>query len=349
MIVMMFGCLLLAAAIPAFAQTIALSNFVPELSLSYTDPGTGERVECGEDCRRFTVPAGVELEVRVQVHDPVGSSDGNGVTWDLWFNQPNHPCPGFDLAACRDPASGRLNRECWQAMVDRVDRETWDALTADAVCVPDRDEGACRDTVIRVMMDPEFEGARRPGVYHFAVWVNRFSDIPETDEFDDFAGPIRVTVEPEPVDSRGNANAPERSTDGTSDADLSSVLLPSSPRPYGLVIVPEELETVVSLTSTRSQSQVEFTPASAGEVTVEVVQTGGFENMEVQVRKVSSGEVLIEASGKGSLRLEGRIDNFDLKDDRRFEVVVVPGQGSRGIRGSIRISYPARLRYMVDP
>ncbi len=59
--------------------------------------------------------------------------------------------------------------------------------------------------------------------------------------------------------------------------------------------------------------------------------------------------MLIEASGKGSLRLDGVIDNFDLKDDRRFEVVVVPGQGSRGIRGSIRVSYPGRLLYMADP
>ena len=37
-------------------------NWVPEMSFSYADPVTGERVECGESCRRFTVPAGVELD-----------------------------------------------------------------------------------------------------------------------------------------------------------------------------------------------------------------------------------------------------------------------------------------------
>ncbi len=71
--------------------------------------------------------------------------------------------------------------------------------------------------------------------------------------------------------------------------------------------------------------------------------------MVVQVRKVSTGEVMIEASGKGRLRLQGAVDNFDLRDDTTFEVVVTPGQGSRGIRGSIRVSYPSRLKYILDP
>jgi len=200
------------------------------------------------------------------------------------------------------------------------------------------------------MLDPDFDGARRRGVYHFAVWINRFSAVPEVDDFDNFAGPIRVTVDPRPVESSREGGAPAAPGGGVVEVSPPSpaVFVPSSPRPYGLAIVPEEMEAAVSLTSMRSQSLVEFTPASAGEVTVEVVQTGVFESMVVQVRKVSTGQVLIEASGKGSLRLEGVIDDFDLKDDRRFEVVVVPGQGSRGIRGSIRVSYPARLRYMVD-
>ena len=344
------GLMVSAAAIPAPAETGPSSNFVPELSLAYTDPESGERFECGEDCRRFTVPAGVELEVRIQVHDEGGAHDGDGVTWDLWFNQPNHPFPGFDLAACFDAEAGHLDRGCWQAMLDRVDRGAWDTLVPDTVCVPGRDGGSCWDATIPVMLDPDFEGARRRGVYHFAVWVNRFAAVPEDSEFDNFAGPIRVTVEPRSVESNLVGGAPAVTGGGMVEASPPSpaVFAPSSPRPYGLVIVPEELETAVSLTSMRSQSLVEITPAYAGEVTVEVVQTGVFENMVVQVLKVSTGQVLIEASGKGSLRLEGVIDNFDLKDDCRFEVVVVPGQGSRGIRGSIRVSYPARLRYMVD-
>ncbi len=342
--------LIVAAAIPASAQTGAAANFVPELSLAYTDPESGERVECGEDCRRFTAPAGVELEVRVQVHDASGASGGDGVTWDLWFNQPNHPFPGFDTAACFDAGAERLDRGCWQAMLDRVDRETWDGLVPDAVCVPGRDGGSCWEATIPVVLDPDFDGARRRGVYHIAVWVNRFSAAPEGDEFDNFAGPIRVTVEPRSVASNLVSAAPAVPGAGVVEAFPPSpaVFAPSSPRPFGLVIVPEEVETALSLTSTRAQSLVEFTPACAGEVKVEVVQTGVYENMEVQIRKVSTGQVLIEASGKGSLRLEGVIDGFDLKDDRRFEVLVIPAQGSRGIRGSVRVSYPTRLRYMVD-
>lgn len=349
-ITVLIGLAASAAAIPAAAQSGPAPNFVPQLSLAYADPESGERVECGEDCRRFTAPAGVELEVRVQIHSGGGAPDGDGVTWDLWFNQPNHPFPGFDLGACFDAGTGRLDRGCWQEMLDRVDRDAWDTLVPDVVCVPGRGGGSCRDATIPVTMDPEFDGARRPGVYHFAVWINRFSAVPEGDEFDDFAGPIRVTVEPWPVEANPVISAPLVLGEG--DVEVSepspAVFAPSSPRPYGLVAVPEEMEIPLSLTSIRSQSLAEFTPACAGEVTVEVVQTGVYENMVVQVRKVSTEDVLIEARGKGSLRLEGRIDNFDLKDDRRFEVVVVPGQGSRGIRGSIRVSYPARLSYMVD-
>jgi len=345
------GLMISSAAIPAPAETGSSTNFFPQLSLAYTDPESGERFECGEDCRRFTVPAGVELEVRIQVHDEGGASDGDGVTWDLWFNQPNHPFPGFDLTACFDARAERLDRGCWQSMLDRVDRGTWDALVPDAVCVPGRAGGSCWDTTIPVMLDPEFEGARRRGVYHFAVWINRFSAVPEGDEFDNFAGPIRVTVEPGPVESSHVRAAPAASGGiaVTASPPSPAVFVPSSPRPYGLVIVPEEVDAPVSLTSMRSQSLVKFTPAFAGDVSVEVVQTSVYENMVVQVRKVSTGQVLIEAEGKGSLRLEGVIDNFDLKDDHDFEVVVVPGQGSRGIRGSIRVSYPARLRYMAEP
>ena len=328
-----------------------------ELGLAYTDPDSGERVECGENCRRFSVPAGVELEVRIQVHDKGGISGGDGVTWDLWFNQPNHPFPGFDLAKCFDAGAGRLDRGCWQAMIDRVDRQAWDTLVPDAVCVPGPEDGSCSDARIRVMMNPDFEGARRRGVYHFAVWVDRFAAVPEGSEFDNFAGPIRVTVEPRSVESGTEAVAAVGSAEGASEAEpsevdapgaVSLVMAPTSPRPYALVIVPEEAEVAFTLTSMRSRSFLEFEPAYAGTATVEVTQSGVFENMVVQVRKVSTGQVLIEASGKGGVRLEGGIDNFDLKDDRRFEVVVVPGQGSRGIRGSIRVSYPARLRYMVD-
>ncbi|MDX2436880.1 MAG: hypothetical protein QNL88_07520 [Acidobacteriota bacterium] len=351
------GCLLQVGAFAAHAEGGGSSNFVPDLTLSYVDPDSGERFECGADCRRFTVPAGTRLEVRVRVQSEGGNSAGDEVTWDLWFNQPNHPFPGLDLAPCYDPLTGQSDRACWQAMQDRVDRVGWDALKPDLVCVPGFEGGSCRDNLVGVVVDADFDGARRPGVYHFALWINRFSVVPESDEFDNFAGPIRVTVEPrpdgqdferfstlEPGHEVGDVVHPEQAENVTS----STIVVPSSPMPYGVVTIPEEVDTGFTVTSMRSQRLLEFSPAYAGRVSVEVVQTGTYENMVVQVRKVSTGEVKIEAGGKGRLRLHGGLDNFDLRDDRTFEVVVIPGQGSRGIRGSIRVSYPARLRYMLE-
>ena len=355
---LMIGCMLQLTFVSAHAQSGNPSNFVPDLTLSYIDPTSGERVECTGDCRRVTVPAGSVLEAVVEVHDEGDNNRADEVTWDLWFNQPNHPYPGLDIEACFGEDAGSLDRRCWQALLERVDRDAWDALVPDVVCVPVRDGDSCRRGEVRVLMNPDFEGARRPGVYHFAVWANRFSTIPERDEFDNFVGPIRVTVEARqnlaPSDLSAPDVGPQSGTIGNHaevegiDPD-SPVMIPSLPMSYGVVIVPKEVETAFTVTATRSQRLLEFAPAYAGKVAVEVMQAGTFENMVVQVRKVSTGEVLIEARGKGRLRLEGRVDGFDLRDDPQFEVVVIPGQGSRGVRGSIRVSYPARLRYIVEP
>lgn len=199
------GCLLQLGAFAAYVEGGGSPNFVPELTLSYADPDSGERFECGGDCRRFTVPAGTLLEVRVQIHDEVGGSGGDEATWDLWFNQPNHPFPGLGLVPCYDPLSDELDRSCWQALHDQVDHEGWDVLVPDVVCVPGPAGESCRDIVVRVVMDPEFEGARRPGMYHFAVWTNRFSIFPEGNDFDNFDGPIRVTVEPRSDEAGGRS------------------------------------------------------------------------------------------------------------------------------------------------
>jgi hypothetical protein len=347
-----------AAPAPAFSQGVDPSNFVPELSFSYTDPDTGERVECGKDCRRFDVPAGVELEIRVQVHDQGGGADGGEVAWDLWVNQPNHPFPGYDIAPCRNGTDGGYDRTCWQTLVDGVDRDAWDALQPDAVCVPGLDNGSCRDATVRVMMDPDFEGARRRGVYHVAVWINRLSAVPEEDQFDNFAGPVRVTVEPRQDVPGHEPAAPSGSVDDASGAesgasvstDSPAVVIPlSTTRPYAVVVVPEDLEKSFTLTSPRSRGVLEFVPGHPGRISVEVVEIGLEENMVVQVRKASTGDVVAEAQGKGRLSLDGRVDGFDLRGDRTLEVVVTPGQGSRGIRGTIHVTYPAGIRYLVDP
>jgi len=80
-------------------------------------------------------------------------------------------------------------------------------------------------------------------------------------------------------------------------------------------------------------------------VEVEVQQSGAYERMVVEIRKSSSGKVLAEATGRGRLTFTGRIGLLDLKDDRRLEVVVSPAQGTRGARGTITVTYPARASY----
>jgi len=73
-------------------------SFVPQMDLSYIDPQSGELVSCGEGCRRFEVPDGVELDVRIKVQNNGGDDWGEGVVWDLWFDQRRHPFPGIDLS-----------------------------------------------------------------------------------------------------------------------------------------------------------------------------------------------------------------------------------------------------------
>ncbi len=311
-------------------------DFRPVMVLGYTDPETGKRVECGEGCRRLEVPDGVELEIRVRIDNRGGLHGGEGVAWDLWFDEPLHPFPGLDLAVCFDTA-GLLDLRCWQAMRERVDRELWDAKVADRVCVPTALD-VCAEQVVHLPVDAEFEGSRRPGTYHVAVWVDRFGAVTERNEFDNWTGPVRVTVA-----SDGRDRSPAAGV-----VDSSPVITPAVPRPYAVVRVPAEAETGFQLASDRSRAELEFVPDVAGEVVVEVDQGGGYEVMIVTVRKSSTGAVLIEQRGRGRLELTGRIGPEHLKDDRLFAVEVVSGPGARGLRGVMRVEYPARTLYRVS-
>jgi hypothetical protein len=318
-------------------------NWIPDVSFSYVDPATGERVECGESCRRFTVPDGVELEVRVRVRDGSGGpAVDDPVSWDLWLNQPLHPFPGLDLGDCVDGDTGRVDKACWQALSQRVDWQAWNALSADVTCVP-YESGGCRDETIRLAVNPAFEGARRRGVYHVAVWVDRFQSAVESDEFDNYAGPVRITVE-----QGRNAAGPQREPEIVVPNGGSLVADPSLPQPYGMVVIPAAKETSISLSSHRARGTLEFSPGCVGKALVEVTQTGSYETMVVRIEKTSTGEVLAEGVGKGRMRLEGGVDAFLLRDDRRFRVVVTPGQGSRGVRATVKVSYPDRLRFVSN-
>jgi hypothetical protein len=333
---------------PTVADGSSSPNFVPQLELSYPDPLTGERVSCGEGCRRFEVPAGVELELRISVQNTGGSLDREGVSWDLWFDQRKHPFPGLDITPCLYAEGDRVDLECWSALVERVDWGYWEELSADRVCVPS-ELGDCTDVTIRVPMDAAFEGTRGKGVYSIALWVDRFRVNTEIDEFDNFVGPVRVKVVP-PI-AAGEAVTADPEVPGGAQRTIESlpdskaVVSGTSPRPYTVIILPERVESGFALSSQRSRGTLDFTPRYAGEIVVEVVQSGAYENIIVQVLKLSTGEILAETRGKGRIHLVGALGAAHLKDDRRFEVVVRADQGTRGARGTIAVSYPARAIY----
>jgi hypothetical protein len=323
------------------------------MTFSYVDSVTGERHECGGGCRRFEVPAGVDLEIRVQVVNLGDNPTGDPVSWDLWFDQPLHPFPGADLTACWDAPGVGLDVDCWQAMRDAVDWDWWDQQAANRECLPE-DPGDCVDETIRVPMKADFDGSRGRGVYVFLVWVDRFGTQTEIDEFDNVIGPVRVKTLPTttigvvkplgpPVMVNPGMQFVAPATVGTSDRQ--AVFAPKSPQPFSVRILQAHEEKGFSLSSRVGRANLEFSPAYAGSVTVEVEQAGVWEKMTVEVRKLSTGEVLAETSGKGRLRLEGVIAKGHLKDDRRFEIVVQGDHGTRGVRGTISVSYPDRAIY----
>jgi hypothetical protein len=180
-------------------------------------------------------------------------------------------------------------------------------------------------------------------VYSIALWADRFQSTIEEDEFDNFVGPVRVKVIP--GDTDGLTRGPgSRTAEDT--ASPSQIYVPVSPKPYTVRHRSETKETSFTLSSQRSRATLGFVPLYPGNVVVEVEQSGVFEKMIVEVEKLSTGEVLVEESGQGRLHLEGEITGGFLKDDRIFAVVVRPDQGSRGARGSIKVTYPAAVMYI---
>lgn len=328
-------------------------NFVPKMTISYVDPVSGERHECGEDCRRFEVPAGVDLQVRVQVLNMGDNPSGDPVSWDLWFDQPLYPFPGADLAACWESSGHGLDVDCWQAMRDAVDWDWWDQQEADRMCLPNG-PGDCVDETITVPVNSNFDGSRGRGVYTFLVWVDRFGTQTEIDEFDNVAGPVRVKALPKTTLGTAKPLGPPVMVDPGKQvvapatigvASRQAVFAPTSPRPFTVRIRQARAEESFSVSSRIGRASLGFSPSYTGAVRVDVEQVGMWEKMIVEVRKVSTGEVLATISGKGSLRLEGKVRRADLKDDRRLEVVVRPDKGTRGLRGTIKVSYPAHASY----
>jgi hypothetical protein len=328
-------------------------NFVPEMTFSYVDPVSDERHECGKDCRRFEVPAGVDLEIRVRIENLGDNPSSDGLDWDLWFDQARSPFPPEDFAACFD-SEQRLDTDCYYGMMDRVDWDWWHKQDADRVCLPD-DPSDCLDETLSVPMDADFDGSRGRGVYTFMVWVDRFDTQTEVDDFDNVAGPVRVKVLPraaiEPVKPVGPLVMIDPGKKVVAPAKVGAtvqktVFAPTSPKSFTFRVSRAQVEKSFNLSSRVARANVEFVVSYPGAVAVEVEQDGVWENMTVEVRKMSTGEVLAEASAKGRLRIEGGIDKVHLIDDRLFEVVVRHGQGTRGLRGTIRVRYPDRGMYI---
>jgi hypothetical protein len=118
------------------------------------------------------------------------------------------------------------------------------------------------------------------------------------------------------------------------------VFVPQTPKPFGFRVRTADIEESFALGSRVARTNVEFTSHYSGRFEIEVAQVGPWEAMTIELRKVSTGETLFETSGKGTLRIVGNLEKIHLKDDRRFEVVVRLGHGTRGLRGTIRVSYP---------
>lgn len=320
-------------------------NWVPSLRLSFLDPDSRERVECASPCRRFEVPDGAELELRVTVANHGGEARVDGPPWDLWWDQRLHPYPGLELAACRD-RDGRLDTACWRDLLARVAWETWRALPADLSCVPE-EPGACTDLSFRLTVSSAFPGSRGRGVYSVALWVDRFGATAEADELDNFAGPVRVSVRPTAegaADGAGDGQpiaAPEHEGAGT-------LIAGSVGRPFDVALLTDSLEKEFSLGSQVSRSQLVFAVAHPGRVVIELSPISGSEELRVELHKVSDGTVLVQARDRGRLRIEGEVGTELLKDDRLFEVVVTPDQGARGLRGTLRVSYPTGVRLIAD-
>jgi hypothetical protein len=336
----------LAALSAADASEDPPPDWVPELRLSYLDPATGSRVACSEPCRRFEVPDGAVLIVGVTVANRGGEARSDGPVWDLWWDQRLHPFPGIDTAACVD-RDGTVDLPCWRELVERIDWARWQALPADLSCIPE-EPGGCAEVTVEVPVSAAFDGSRGRGVYSLALWVDRFRVGLERDEFNNFSGPVRVAVgggenaarETEATETTAPAGIPSHVGEGT-------LVVGAIGQGFAAAVIDETADAGFALSSPRSRATVEFSPGLPGTVLVEVDQIGTWEKMVVEVRKVSTGETLQEAFSKGRLRLEGPIGAELLKDDCRFEVVVRPDEGTRGARGTIRVTYPARARLIA--
>lgn len=322
-------------------------NLVPEMTFSYVDPVSGERRECGDGCRRFEVPAGVDLEIRMRVRELGDSPGSDGVNWDLWFDQPRRPFPPDDPAVCFDDDQ-RLDADCYDAMLDRVDWKWWDQQKADRVCLPE-DAGDCLDETLSLPLDADFDGSRGRGVYTFMVWVDRFDTQVEINDFDNVAGPVRVKVLPRVAIVPVGASVPAVTIDSggkivepasADEQGRTVVFAPASPKPFAFRVSQAEAEKSFNLSSRIARANLEFVVPYPGHVAVEVEQDGVWEKMVVELRKVSTGEIFAEGTGKGRLRLEARVEKVRLIDDRLFEVVVRHAQGTWGLRGTMRVSYP---------
>ena len=315
-------------------------NWVPEMGFSYVDPVSGERIRCQGDCRRFDVPAGIDLEVRVRARDLSDDPSDEPVSWELWFDEPRRPFAGLDLSVCRSDDDGVVDEGCWLAMVDRIDWDRWREKTAERTCVP-VEPGDCFDETVVVPLRSDFKGSRGRGVYAFMVWIDRFGVHAESDEFDNVAGPVRIRVAQ--TTSVDGARAGKK---GGGDDWTAAIFAPRTPKPFGFRVRKAEIEEPFAFGSRVARADLDFVVRFPGPIEIEVEQLGAWEAMTVSLRKVSTGETLFETSGKGPQRIVGDVGKIHLKDDRRLVVEVRPGHGTRGLRGTIRVSYPDRGVYI---
>ncbi len=343
------GAVLVIGAVSATAAADSPPpNWVPKLDLGYVAPGSSRELRCESPCRRFEVPAGATLIVRVSIDNTGGEPRVGGPPWDLWWDQRLHPFPGFDTAACFSGDPPRIDASCWSDLLQRVEWLRWRDEVPDLTCVPEV-EGACREVVLRVPVGNGADAELQEGVHSLAVWVDRFGGTAEGNELDNFAGPIRLVVTAETNGSPEHHAVSDEAPSVVERQAEAGTVRPGTPgQPFAIAVVPATDETGFALTSDRAHASLPFVIGQPGDVSVEVSQIGGWDEISIEIRKVSNGAVLQRARGRGRVQLEGFVGKDLLRDDRGFEVLVSPDRGSRGARGTIRVQFPFGARLIAE-
>jgi len=172
-ICIIFVCLLLCLSAGfSWKQASDPPDVILHVTLSYTHPQTGEKfilktdsektnaAEWPDTAKKWSIPAGVELNIKLEVWNIGDNPGGDGFDVDLWYDWNKNEYP-----------------------------DDWE--DADYVCLPDSPRD-CLQFTKKITIDPDFPGKDGKGIYNIAAWVDRFDQTTEVYENNNFLGPIQI-------------------------------------------------------------------------------------------------------------------------------------------------------------